>query len=876
MSRDVLTVSSTMRIPWLYRGEYSQWSERFMNYLEEQTDGEAMINSIKNGDQPLPRVTQVSIPGTLSTEQPPLKDKSMCNKTAKDLWDALARHMLGFKYGEQDRKTVVLYEYETFKYIKKTILVTYDPLALIAEKTKVSKRKEKVVISLDFEGSDADDKQEFVKSDEKKEDKKVKEKKRDMSKVKCYNCKKEGHFAKDCKKAKVKDYEYYKTKMLLAKKDKDEQVLLAEDHAWMESSSDLDQEINANMVFMAQIEKVLSDSEAGSSSSDDKIAEVFDGVIHLPYLDIFIIHRGLPAKRSLSRFAGQQTYTMSDLGCCGLEHHSWENVGNLLHSYQSSFSVMSLGKPVMSSASSAVTYTSVYTNSEPGRVFWGADEELSDGGSLRVIVYGYDGLPMRPVAPPSPDYIPGPEEPQTPPVPEDEDEREPMFIQPHDPDYVPEPMYPEYIPLEDEHVLSVEEQSLPPIDSPTVEPSGYVAESDPKEDLDEDDETEDGPEEEEEEHFALADSAIVILAVEPVSLPEITEPIIPPPSTDTTTTRARITIRLQATISLTPEAEVERLLAMPTPPPSPLASLSPPSARERLARWTAPSACPSPPPIPLLPSSACPTQIQALRLASTRALIDAVAAALPSPPLPPPVDRRDDIPKIEMPPRKRLLFSTLGSRYEVKESSTARPTGGRGIDYRFVSTLDAEARRQGIGEVGYGIRDTLVDPAEAVPEIAPMTVREVNTRVTELAELHEHDAHDLYALLEDTHDRLSQAVHYELQTHREQVYAHEFQLQAHQTQLQLQGTLIQTQHQLHETRFQMQQAEIKELRETNRRRQAQMIETLRVMGDMRREMGNMQAELLALREQPRRARKPGEDSRVPNHQDTPRDADSHI
>nr|GEX62468.1 reverse transcriptase domain-containing protein [Tanacetum cinerariifolium] len=76
-SRDVLTVGSTMRIPLLYRGEYSQWVERFMNYLEEQTDGEAMINSFKNGDQPLPRVTQVSIAGTTSTEQPPLKDKSM-------------------------------------------------------------------------------------------------------------------------------------------------------------------------------------------------------------------------------------------------------------------------------------------------------------------------------------------------------------------------------------------------------------------------------------------------------------------------------------------------------------------------------------------------------------------------------------------------------------------------------------------------------------------------------------------------------------------------------------------------------------------------------------------------------------------------------
>nr|GEU75469.1 reverse transcriptase domain-containing protein [Tanacetum cinerariifolium] len=103
----------------------------------------------------------------------------------------------------------------------------------------------------------ANKKQEFVKSDDKKVKKKDDEKKRDMSRVKCYNCKKEGHFAKDCKKAKVKDYNYYKTKMLLAKKDKDKQVLLAEDQAWMESSSDSDQEINANMVFMDQIEKAL-------------------------------------------------------------------------------------------------------------------------------------------------------------------------------------------------------------------------------------------------------------------------------------------------------------------------------------------------------------------------------------------------------------------------------------------------------------------------------------------------------------------------------------------------------------------------------------------------------------------------------------------
>nr|GFB43931.1 hypothetical protein [Tanacetum cinerariifolium] len=131
-------------------------------------------------------------------------------------------------------------------YKKKAVVVTSDPLALVVEKMKVNKQKEKVVVSSDSEGSGADDfselkkitallakdfnrrkfyskptnnnlrtsstsqstnkKQEFVKSDDKKVEKKDDEKKKDMSKVKCYNCKKEGHFAKACKKANFKDY----------------------------------------------------------------------------------------------------------------------------------------------------------------------------------------------------------------------------------------------------------------------------------------------------------------------------------------------------------------------------------------------------------------------------------------------------------------------------------------------------------------------------------------------------------------------------------------------------------------------------------------------------------------------------------------------
>nr|GFD53974.1 hypothetical protein [Tanacetum cinerariifolium] len=42
-------------------------------------------------------------------------------------------------------------------------MVTHDPLALIAEKTKVSKSKEKVVVSSDSEGSKVDDFSELKK-----------------------------------------------------------------------------------------------------------------------------------------------------------------------------------------------------------------------------------------------------------------------------------------------------------------------------------------------------------------------------------------------------------------------------------------------------------------------------------------------------------------------------------------------------------------------------------------------------------------------------------------------------------------------------------------------------------------------------------------
>nr|GEV37751.1 nuclear RNA polymerase D1B [Tanacetum cinerariifolium] len=349
--------------------------------------------------------------------------------------------------------------------------------------------------------------------------------------------------------------------------------------------------------------------------------------------------------------------------------------------------------PVMSSdeASFGVTYTSISSNYE----------EPSDVGSPGVVVYGYDGLPMHPVDPPSPDY-------------------------PYD-----------------------------VADSPIALSSGCIAKSDPEEDSK--DESEDGPtdyptdggdgdedddddrsfddDEEEEEHLASID---LVIAPTVDHVPSSEETAAPIPSLS--------------------EAEVERLLALPTSPPSPLISLSPPSVKERLARCLAAPAHPSPP-LPPLPSS--------LYLPSPVL----ISLPLPSPPLPllpallfipPPVDRTEDIPEVELPPRKRLCLTAPTSRYDVGESSTAsRPTGGHRADYGFIGTLDAETRRQRAEEVGYGIRDVWVDPTEDVEEVAPTTLEGVNDKVTELAEVHEVDTQAIYAVIEDAQDRqtrLSQRV----------------------------------------------------------------------------------------------------------------------
>nr|GEV03669.1 retrovirus-related Pol polyprotein from transposon TNT 1-94 [Tanacetum cinerariifolium] len=212
-----------------------------MNYLEEQTDGKAMINSIQNEWKQY---------GTLMRQTKNLMDINI---------DALY-NILKQNQGDVN---------DALGYKKKAVVVTSDPLLLVAEKIKITSLLAKAFnrkkyyakptnnnLRTSSASSSANKKPEYVQSVEKKEDKKADETKRDMSKVKCYNCKKERHFAKDYKKAKVKDYNYYKTKMLLAKKDNSD-----------ESSSSAEETIARVAYYTSESE---SESEYETSEYYDK------------------------------------------------------------------------------------------------------------------------------------------------------------------------------------------------------------------------------------------------------------------------------------------------------------------------------------------------------------------------------------------------------------------------------------------------------------------------------------------------------------------------------------------------------------------------------------------------------------------------------
>ncbi|GKD59894.1 hypothetical protein Tco_1297403, partial [Tanacetum coccineum] len=377
----------------------------------------------------------------------------------------------------------------------------------------------------------------------------------------------------------------------------------------------------------------------------------------------------------------------------------------------------------------------------PGRVFWGADEEISDGDVPQVIVYGYDRLPMQPVDPPSPDYVPGPEHPPSPDyVPGPKHPPSPIKIP-----YVPEPEYPEYlVPSEDE--APMEDQPLP-VDASLVALSpGYVPDSDPEEDSEEDSEEEhadypadggdgdDEPsgndtddddeepfedeeddEEEEEEHLAPTNSSAIPVAdlVPSAGDTEAFEtdesaPTPRPPQirilfAQTRLRRVRKTVRPEPPMSASMEARIAEHAAAPTPPTSPAYDQA--SLGHRVAM----------------------------------------------------IRMRDDIPEEDMPPQRRFILTAPPHGCDVIESfaADARPPRGQ---YDFIDTVEAG---QGlIRSPGYDAWTVAraANKAEHVGYLRALqaskhtmmtSIKEVNLRVGYQAQVCRQESEDFYTQLHD-------------------------------------------------------------------------------------------------------------------------------
>ncbi|GJU01978.1 hypothetical protein Tco_1112316 [Tanacetum coccineum] len=473
--------------------------------------------------------------------------------------------------------------------------------------------------------------------------------------------------------------------------------------------------------------------------------------------------------------------------------------------------------------------------------------------------------------PPSPDYIPGPEEPQSPPP----------------PDFVPEPVYLEFMPPEDE-ILPAEEQPLPAADSPTTDSPIYIPESDPEEDPEEDDDEEpeedptdypadggddgddedepsdddedeevdiEADDEEEEEHPAPADSiAIALPAIDQAPSAKETEPFetdestaTPPPHPAYRVT-ARISIPAPVPTPVWSDVEVARLLAISTPPSSPLSLWSSP-----LPHISSPPLPPMLSPLPVLspvpvlsPSPpASPIRLLGYRAVMIRLRAEATSTSH-SLPLPPPIilshtipdepssgtpplhllstDCRADRPEVTLLPRKRLGI-TLGPRYKVGESlsAAARPAGGLRADYGFVATMDREIRRDLERDVGYGITDSWDEIVEAMQGTPVVTDEaEFSQRMTEFETRVRQDTDEIYTRDRRAHARTAKLMETGARISRE-AWGRSMDVSdlAHAEVMSLRTQVV------------AQQAMITELQAADRRRQAMITEML--MADRRRQ-----------------------------------------
>ncbi|GJS72121.1 hypothetical protein Tco_0704962 [Tanacetum coccineum] len=264
-------------------------------------------------------------------------------------------------------------------------------------------------------------------------------------------------------------------------------------------------------------------------------------------------------------------------------------------------------------------------------------------------------------APPSPDYVPGPEEPeQAPPSPdyvpgsEHVDDEIVTEDQPYAEDALPTAQSPDYVPKFDPEADPEKDDDEDPEEDPVDYPADGGDDGDDEDGSSEDDEDDDmdieadDDEEEEEEYLAPTDSVVVALpttyqapSAEEIESFETDESATTPPPHPAYRVTARIFIPAPVPTLVWSDAEVARLLAISTLPSSPLPQIPSPSL-------------PLSPPLPVLSPAPPPSPIRSLGYRAAMIQMRAEAASTShSLPLPPPFilsPTRSDAPSLGIPP----------------------------------------------------------------------------------------------------------------------------------------------------------------------------------------------------------------------------------
>nr|GFA51037.1 hypothetical protein [Tanacetum cinerariifolium] len=329
-------------------------------------------------------------------------------------------------------------------------------------------------------------------------------------------------------------------------------------------------------------------------------------------------------------------------------------------------------------------------------------------------------------APPSPDYVPGPEH---------ADDEIVAEEKPYAEDASPIAQSLEYV-LESDFEAHPEDDDD---EDPEEDHVDYLADEgdddDDEEETSEDDEDDDidiEADEDEEEHPASVDSVVVApTATDQAPSAKETEPfetdesVATPPPHPAYRMTARISIPALVPMTAWTDSEVVRLLAISSPPASPLSPWS--SSPPQIPFPPLPSILS--PHLPVLSPAPSPSPIRSLgcRAAMIR------------------------LPEVTLPPQKRLGIA-LGPRYEVGESSSAaaaRPAGGLRADYGFVATVDREIMRDPEREVGYRITDSWDEIVETLQGAPVSTDTELGGYVREFETRFRQDTDEIYMRLDD-------------------------------------------------------------------------------------------------------------------------------